>query len=100
MFPPSQYPINLSGAQMSQAFYSSDYAPCYESPSIPKSIPRNKRHTAGSAADIPRTPSNGQGDDNEEEEQEEEEDDVEEEEIRGRRLPWTEQDNMRLVCNF
>ena len=90
------YPLNLSQPQMSQDhqsshnFFSAGYTPYYESPSNPKTNPRNNKLICGpgTTSETPRTAGNGQGDGGDDEEN------------RGRRLSWTQEDNIRLVCTY
>ena len=77
MFPPPNYPVNLSAqTNISQELDYSAYDPY------------------GSTSATQRTGTNLQDDDDEAE------NDVEIEENRARRLPWTEEDNIRLVSIF
>jgi hypothetical protein len=78
MFPPPNYPVNLSSqTNLSQEFDCSGYDPY------------------GSSSATQHTDTNGQDDIDDDEDN-----DVETEKIRGRRLSWTEEDNIRLVSNF
>jgi hypothetical protein len=78
MFPPPNYPVNLSSqTNLSQELYCSGY------------------DLYGSSSATQHTDTNGQDDVDDDEDN-----DVEIEEIRGRRLSWTEEDNIRLVSNF